>query len=52
MKAIVELVDYYGWRSVIAIFIDDDYGMNAMLALEDVLLEKWLKISHNGLACL
>ncbi|KAL6317605.1 hypothetical protein AAG906_030358 [Vitis piasezkii] len=46
MKAIAELVDYYGWRSVIAIFIDDDYGRNGVSALDDALAEKRLKISH------
>ena len=46
MKAIAELVDYYGWRSVVAIFIDDDYGRNGVSALDDALAEKRLKISH------
>ncbi|KAK7860643.1 glutamate receptor 3.3 [Quercus suber] len=32
MTAVADIVDYYGWKAVIAIFIDDDYGRNGMLA--------------------
>ena len=31
---VAELVDYYGWKEVIAIFIDDDYGRNGVAALD------------------
>ncbi|KAJ9186317.1 hypothetical protein P3X46_001904 [Hevea brasiliensis] len=46
MAAIAEIVDYYGWKQVIAIFIDDDYGRNGILALSDKLAERRCKISY------
>ncbi|KAJ9165839.1 hypothetical protein P3X46_020665 [Hevea brasiliensis] len=46
MAAIAEIVDYYGWKQVIAIFIDDDFGRNGMLALSDKLAERRCKISY------
>ncbi|XP_076949315.1 glutamate receptor 3.3-like [Bidens hawaiensis] len=45
MTAVAEIVDYYGWRDVIAIFIDDDYGRNGVLALDDTLAAKRCRIS-------
>ncbi|RWR90558.1 Ionotropic glutamate receptor [Cinnamomum micranthum f. kanehirae] len=48
MSAIAELVDYYQWRQVIAIFIDDDYGRGGISALEDKLAEKRCKISYKA----
>jgi ionotropic glutamate receptor len=46
MAAMADLVDFYGWKEVIAIFIDDDYGRNGIAALDDELEKKSLKISH------
>ncbi|KAG8632218.1 hypothetical protein MANES_18G003400v8 [Manihot esculenta] len=46
MAAIAEIVDYYGWKQVIAIFIDDDNGRNGILALSDKLAERRSKISY------
>ncbi|KAG8654495.1 hypothetical protein MANES_05G124900v8 [Manihot esculenta] len=46
MAAIAELVDYYGWKQVTAIFIDDDYGRNGIAALSDKLAERRCKISY------
>ncbi|KAJ8629311.1 hypothetical protein MRB53_022634 [Persea americana] len=46
MAAIAEVVDYYQWRQVIAIFIDDDYGRNGISALGDKLAERRCKISY------
>ncbi|KAJ7953237.1 Glutamate receptor [Quillaja saponaria] len=45
MEAIAELVDYYGWRKVIAIYVDDDQGRNGIAALGDKLAERRCKIS-------
>ncbi|KAG6644754.1 glutamate receptor 3.3 [Carya illinoinensis] len=46
MTAVAEVVDYYGWKDVIAIFIDDDYGRNGVAALDDKLAERRCKISY------
>ncbi|XP_024990732.1 glutamate receptor 3.3 isoform X2 [Cynara cardunculus var. scolymus] len=46
MNAVAEIIDYYNWRDVIAIFIDDDYGRNGVLALDDALAAKRCKISY------
>lgn len=48
MTAIAEVVDYYHWRQVIAIFIDDDYGRNGMSALGDKLAERRCKITYKA----
>ncbi|KAJ0098236.1 hypothetical protein Patl1_29290 [Pistacia atlantica] len=45
MAAIAEIVNYYDWREVIAIYGDDDYGRNGIAALGDKLAEKRCKIS-------
>ncbi|PKA48221.1 Glutamate receptor 3.2 [Apostasia shenzhenica] len=44
MAAIAELVDYFQWREVIAIFIDDDYGRNGVATLNEKLTERRSKI--------
>lgn len=48
MAAIAEMVDYYGWREVIAIYADDDNGRNGIAALGDMLAEKRCKISYKA----
>ncbi|XP_075650001.1 glutamate receptor 3.3 [Castanea sativa] len=48
MTAVADIVDHYGWKAVIAIFIDDDYGRNGMLALEDKLAERRCRISYKA----
>lgn len=48
MAAIADMVDYYGWREVIAIYVDDDYGRNGITALGDKLSEKRCKISYKA----
>ena len=45
MAVIAEIVAYYEWRDVIAIYIDDDHGRNGVAALRDKLAEKRCKIS-------
>ncbi|KAK9133459.1 hypothetical protein Scep_012987 [Stephania cephalantha] len=46
MAAMADLIDYYEWHEVIAIFVDDDYGRNGISDLEDRLLKKMKKISY------
>ncbi|KAK1274493.1 Glutamate receptor 3.3 [Acorus gramineus] len=48
MAAISEMVDYYGWREVIAIYIDNDHGRNGVAALGDKLAERRCRISFKG----
>ncbi|KAI3724699.1 hypothetical protein L2E82_36485 [Cichorium intybus] len=46
MTAVSEIIDFYTWREVIAIFIDDDYGRNGVLALDDALAARRCRISY------
>ncbi|XP_052178538.1 glutamate receptor 3.4-like [Diospyros lotus] len=48
MYAIADLVEFYGWREVIAIFVDDDYGRNGISVLGDALAKKRAKISYKA----
>ncbi|XP_030459567.1 glutamate receptor 3.7 [Syzygium oleosum] len=46
MAAMADLINYYGWKDVIAIYIDDDFGRNGIYALGDELERKMMKISY------
>ncbi|KAM1023973.1 hypothetical protein ACFX2I_037184 [Malus domestica] len=46
MTAVAEMVDHYGWKEVIAIYIDDDYGRNGVSTLDDKLAERRCRISY------
>ncbi|CAH1435284.1 unnamed protein product [Lactuca virosa] len=48
MTAVSEIIDYYTWREVIAIYIDDDYGRNGVLALDDALAARRCRISYKA----
>ncbi|KAG6484310.1 glutamate receptor 3.4-like isoform X1 [Zingiber officinale] len=48
MKGIANLISNYGWREVIAIFVDDDYGRGGITALDDALATKSSKISYKA----
>ncbi|KAK8488925.1 hypothetical protein V6N11_021201 [Hibiscus sabdariffa] len=48
MYAIADIVEYYGWRELIAIFVDDDYGRNGISVLGDALAKKRAKISYKA----
>lgn len=48
MAAIADIVNYYGWRDVIAIYVDDDHGRNGIAALGDKLAEKRCRISYKA----
>ncbi|KAM7498284.1 hypothetical protein LguiA_022698 [Lonicera macranthoides] len=48
MYAIADMVEYFGWREVIAIFVDDDYGRNGIAVLGDALAKKRAKISYKA----
>ncbi|XP_057796661.1 glutamate receptor 3.7 [Salvia miltiorrhiza] len=46
MLAMADLVDLHGWKEVIAVFEDTDYGRNAVAALGDALATKMSRIAH------
>ncbi|KAF7129946.1 hypothetical protein RHSIM_Rhsim10G0193100 [Rhododendron simsii] len=48
MAAIADIVDYYEWRDVIAIYADDDFGRNGIAALSDQLAGKRCQISYKA----
>ncbi|XVF59904.1 hypothetical protein PTKIN_Ptkin07bG0313300 [Pterospermum kingtungense] len=48
MTAIADIIEYYEWRNVIAIYVDDDYGRNGISVLGDKLAETRSKISYKA----
>ncbi|CAI9768807.1 unnamed protein product [Fraxinus pennsylvanica] len=48
MYAIADLVQYFGWREVVAIFVDNDYGRNGISILDDALTKNRAKISYKA----
>ncbi|KAA8524663.1 hypothetical protein F0562_011086 [Nyssa sinensis] len=48
MYAIADLVEFYGWKEVIAIFVDDDYGRSGIFVLGDALAKKRAKIAYKA----
>ncbi|KAL5713155.1 hypothetical protein ACHQM5_015260 [Ranunculus cassubicifolius] len=48
MTAIAEMISYYGWREVIAVYTDDDMGRNGISALGDKLAELRCRISYKA----
>lgn len=48
MAAVAEIVDFYQWRQVIAIYVDDDYGRNGIASLGDRLAERRCQISYKA----
>ncbi|KAE8719228.1 Glutamate receptor 3.7 [Hibiscus syriacus] len=43
MNVMASLVDFYGWKEVIGIYVDDDYGRNGISALNDELDKRMAK---------
>ncbi|XP_071735342.1 glutamate receptor 3.6-like [Rutidosis leptorrhynchoides] len=48
MAAIADIVRYYEWRQVIAIYYDDDHGRNGIISLGDQLAARGCKISYKA----
>ncbi|KAH9744719.1 glutamate receptor 3.7 [Citrus sinensis] len=46
MAAMADLIDFYGWKEVIAIYVDDDYGRNGISALSNMLEKNMAKVSY------
>ncbi|XP_020270386.1 glutamate receptor 3.7-like [Asparagus officinalis] len=44
MKAVANLIHYYGWRQVIAIYVDNEFGRNGIDYLDDELANSTSKI--------
>ncbi|XP_044956995.1 glutamate receptor 3.5-like isoform X1 [Hordeum vulgare subsp. vulgare] len=48
MHAVASIIDYYQWKEVTAIFVDDDYGRGGVSVLGDALGAKRARISHKA----
>ncbi|KAK7252620.1 hypothetical protein RIF29_36702 [Crotalaria pallida] len=48
MTAIADFINSYGWKDVIAVYVDDDNGRNGINALGDKLAERRCKISYKA----
>ncbi|CAN6842996.1 unnamed protein product [Brassica oleracea] len=46
MSALVELIDFHGWKEVISVYSDDELGRNGVSALDDELDKKRFRISY------
>ncbi|KAK1423914.1 hypothetical protein QVD17_19225 [Tagetes erecta] len=46
MAAMANLIDFYGWKEVIAIHTDDEYGRNGIFSLDDEVEKRKSKISY------
>lgn len=44
MEAIAALIGFYGWREVVALYTDDDFGTNGAAALSDALVPTGARI--------
>ncbi|KAK4757151.1 hypothetical protein SAY87_007278 [Trapa incisa] len=48
MIAIAEIISYYGWGEVVAMYSDDDHSRNGVTTLGDVLSDRRCKISYKS----
>ncbi|KAL1540608.1 glutamate receptor 3.3-like [Salvia divinorum] len=48
MTAVAEIVENYGWKEVIVLFLDDDYGRNGLSALDDALAARRCRVSYKA----
>ncbi|KAM0901553.1 hypothetical protein ACQ4PT_019902 [Festuca glaucescens] len=48
MHAVASIIDYYQWKEVTAIFVDDDYGRGGVSVLGDALAAKRARISYKA----
>ncbi|KAM0899685.1 hypothetical protein ACQ4PT_021130 [Festuca glaucescens] len=48
MASVADIVNYYGWKQVTAIYIDDDYGRNGISSLDDELAKRRSKILYKA----
>ncbi|XP_065854717.1 glutamate receptor 3.2 isoform X2 [Euphorbia lathyris] len=48
LSSIAEMVSYYGWAEIIAVYSDDDQSRNGITALADKLVERRCRISYKA----
>ncbi|KAL3509704.1 hypothetical protein ACH5RR_029105 [Cinchona calisaya] len=48
MHAIADILEYFRWREIVAIYVDDDYGRNGISVLGDALAKNRAKISYKA----
>ncbi|CAH2051473.1 unnamed protein product [Thlaspi arvense] len=48
MRAVAEMITYYGWSDVVALYNDDDNSRNGVTALGDELEERRCRISYKA----
>lgn len=48
MTAIAEMLSYYGWGEIIAIYSDDDQSRNGIITLGDKLVDRRCKITYKS----
>lgn len=46
MSAMADLIVLYGWKEVIVVYTDDDYGRNGISYLDDELEKRMARITH------
>ncbi|CAN8247697.1 unnamed protein product [Cochlearia groenlandica] len=46
MSALVDLINFHGWKEVISVYSDDELGRNGVSALDDELYKKRSRISY------
>lgn len=46
ISATISQVGYYGWRQVVAMYVDGEHGKNGVSIWEDVLRNMGAKITH------
>ncbi|KAI3948796.1 hypothetical protein MKX01_022210 [Papaver californicum] len=46
MAAMADVIDYYDWHEVVAVFVDDDHGRNGISLLDSQLAKRTSKLSH------
>ncbi|XP_028762978.1 glutamate receptor 3.2 [Neltuma alba] len=48
MTAVADMISYFGWREIIAVYSDDDQSRNGITVLGDKLAERRCKISYKA----
>lgn len=48
MDAIADIINYFGWREITAIYTDDSYGRNGIASLGDKLAENQCRITYKA----
>ncbi|KAI9075305.1 hypothetical protein K1719_042710 [Acacia pycnantha] len=46
MAAVADLIEFYGWKEVISVYLDDDYGRNGISSLDDELEKRRIRMPH------